>query len=113
MKIVINGCYGGFSLSEEAIELYLTKKGLEFSKEKSEFFSLVGYNYVVKDQEHWYDRDIERNDSVLVEVVEVLGEKANGRCADLKVVEIPDGVEWQVEEYDGNEWVAEVHRVWS
>lgn len=113
MKIVINSCYGGFSLSEEAIELYLTKKGLEFSKEKSEFFSLVGYNYVVKDQEHWYDRDIERNDSVLVEVVEVLGEKANGRCADLKVVEIPDGVEWQVEEYDGNEWVAEVHRVWS
>lgn len=113
MKIVINSCYGGFSLSEEAIELYLTKKGLEFSKEKSEFFSLVGYNYIVKDQEHWYDRDIERNDSVLVEVVEVLGEKANGRCADLKVVEIPDGVDWQVEEYDGNEWVAEVHRTWS
>ena len=113
MKIVINNCYGGFSLSEEAIELYLTKKGLEFSKEKSQHFSLIGYNYFVKGQEDWYDRHIDRDDPVLVEVVEVLGEKANGSCADLKVVEIPDGIEWQLEEYDGNEWVAEAHRTWG
>jgi hypothetical protein len=25
---------------------------------------------------------------------------------------VPDGVEWTVEEYDGREWVAEVHRTW-
>jgi hypothetical protein len=41
-----------------------------------------------------------------------LGEKANGSCASLKVVEIPDGVEWVVEEYYGTEWVAEKHRTW-
>ena len=33
--------------------------------------------------------------------------------SDLKVVEIPDDVEWEIEEYDGNEWVSEVHRCWS
>jgi hypothetical protein len=28
------------------------------------------------------------------------------------VVEIPDGVEWEIAEYDGLEWVAEKHRTW-
>jgi hypothetical protein len=46
-------------------------------------------------------------------VVLELGEAANGRCAELKVVEIPDDVEWQIEEYDGLEWVAEKHRTWD
>jgi len=44
--------------------------------------------------------------------VEELGEKANGQCADLKIVEIPDDVEYEIEEYDGVEWVAENHRTW-
>jgi len=29
-----------------------------------------------------------------------------------KVVEIPDDIEFVIEEYDGIEWVAEKHRVW-
>jgi hypothetical protein len=45
--------------------------------------------------------------------VESLGALANGYCAELKVVEIPDGVEWSIHEYDGSEWVAEAHRTWS
>jgi hypothetical protein len=48
----------------------------------------------------------------LVQIVEELGEKANGFAAELKVVEIPEDVEYTVEEYDGIEWVAEVHRTW-
>ena len=40
-------------------------------------------------------------------------EDAWGCCSRLKVVEIPDGIEWQIEEYDGKEWVAETHRTWS
>ena len=28
------------------------------------------------------------------------------------MTKIPDDVEWYVEEYDGIEWVAEVHRTW-
>lgn len=50
---------------------------------------------------------------LLIRVVEHLGEKANGSCAELAVVEIPDGVEYEIDEYDGNEHVAEVHRTWS
>ena len=38
---------------------------------------------------------------------------ANGNHANLKIVEIPGDVKWHVEEYDGNEWVAEDHRTWS
>jgi hypothetical protein len=42
-----------------------------------------------------------------------MGGMANGACADLKIVEVPDEVDWYIEEYDGNEWVAEKHRTWS
>ena len=84
MKIVINNCYGGFGLSEKAME-YLNVE---------------------------YDRDLDRADIKLVECVEKLKDEANGNYAELKVVEIPDDVEWTIEEYDGIEWVAEKHRVW-
>jgi hypothetical protein len=45
-------------------------------------------------------------------VVEEMGENVNTRFSELKVVEIPNDVEWQIEEYDGAEWVAEKHRTW-
>ncbi len=86
MKIVINKCYGGFGLSKEAEELYIQKKNISGP--------LRG--------------DILRNDSVLVEVVETLGDKASGKYSELKVVEIPDDVtDWRIEEYDGWEHIAE------
>ena len=86
MKILINNCYGGFGLSEEAKELYVQKKNISGP--------LRG--------------DILRNDSVLVEVVETLGDKASGPYSKLKVVEIPDDVtNWRIEEYDGWEHIAE------
>jgi hypothetical protein len=90
MKIVINACYGGFGLSKEALALFNERAGTVIS----------------------YERDIERNNPILVEIVEQLGESAHGGFAELKVVEIPDDVQWQIEEYDGNEWVAEKHRTW-
>jgi hypothetical protein len=39
-------------------------------------------------------------------------QKAGSRFACLKVVEIPDGVEWELNDYDGMEHIAEVHRTW-
>ena len=50
-----------------------------------------------------------RADPALVSVVETLGsEKASGEYAELKVVEIPDGVEdWYITDYDGNETIHE------
>lgn len=55
-----------------------------------------------------------RTDPLLLQVVDELGsEKASGFCAKLEIVEVPDGVEWEIEEYDGLEWVAEKHRTWG
>jgi len=90
MKIVINTDYGGFGLSNEAIHEYCLRKGL----------NEVSYY------------DIPRNDIDLVEIVESLGSRANTRVSSLKIVEIPNDVDWQIEEYDGMEWVAEKHRTW-
>jgi hypothetical protein len=61
----------------------------------------------------FHDRDLARDDPDLVAVVEELGNRADGRHAELKVVDIPDDVNWYVEEYDGLEWVAERHRTWE
>lgn len=54
-----------------------------------------------------------RTDPLLVEVVETLGREASGHHAELKIIEIPDDIEWTVQEYDGWEWVAEKHRTWG
>ena len=91
-KIVINACHGGFGLSDQAEAQYAQLSGK----------ALPVY--------YW---EIARNDPILVEVVEQLGEAANYKYSELKVVEIPDGVEWTVHEYDGMEWVAEAHRTWN
>lgn len=61
----------------------------------------------------FYDKEVDRADPDLVQVVEELGEDANGGFAELSVVEIPDEVDYQIEEYDGREWIAEVHRTWG
>ena len=57
-------------------------------------------------------RGYSRIDPDLIAAVETLGGLANGLVSDLAVVEIPDGVEWQIQEYDGREWIAEKHRTW-
>lgn len=56
---------------------------------------------------------VERDDEKLIAVVEELKEKANGPYASLKVIEIPDDVDWILQDYDGVEWVAEKHRTWN
>lgn len=54
----------------------------------------------------------DRTDPLLVKLVEELGTKADGPHAELEVVEIPDGVEWEISEYDGIETIHEKHRSW-
>lgn len=50
----------------------------------------------------------------LVKVVESMGEAAaSGQLAELRVVEIPDGAEYEINEYDGIESVHEKHEVWG
>jgi hypothetical protein len=50
---------------------------------------------------------------MLTQVVEELGVAANGFCAELKVVTIPDDVHWEIRSVDGQEQVSEVHRTWA
>lgn len=63
-------------------------------------------------QESRFDRD-KRHYGPLVQAVEELGELANGGFSSLKVIEIPDGVDYEIDDYDGIESVHEVHRSWA
>ena len=142
MKVVINNRHGGFGLSDDAVKLYHKILGKEVWITGDDYFptySLVppnerqdaGLKYgspanwhtmSMEEKDNWNKvyreqtfstYDMARNDPVLVQVVEELGRNADGRHAELKIVEIPDDVEWQIDEYDGLEWVAEKHRTWS
>jgi hypothetical protein len=91
-RVVINSCYGGFSLSEDALDKYKALAGI--------------------DDSNFFEYDIARDDPYLIKIVREMGELANGPCADLKIVEIPADVNWIIQEYDGIEWIAEEHRIW-
>ena len=135
MEVVINVCFGGFGLSDKAEDLYAKKSGFDvfrYHQTKHEFkdgFDLYergsgGISYTFKkdhgdsfsewpkDGSYWYSDDTPRDDKVLVSVVRELGDEANGECAKLSIVKIPDGTEWEVTSYDGNELVEEKHRLW-
>lgn len=98
MKIVINKCFGGFSISEKAVEMLSKLKGKKV------------HEYLYESEEY---ATVERNDADLIKIVEELKGESYGDYAELSVVEIPDDVEWEIEEYDGKEWIAEKHRTWS
>jgi len=57
--------------------------------------------------------DIPRDDKDLVSVIKYIGKKSWGKLATLKIIEIPNGVEWEIDDYDGSEHIAEKHRTWS
>ena len=114
-KIVINKCYGGFGLSDQAMRMFraATKDVAPVEDDKaSTFSSLICDTLSFSSGGH----DIARDHPDLVRIVEELGtEKASGWAASLAVVEIPDDVPddgWIIQEYDGDEWVAEKHRTW-
>jgi hypothetical protein len=90
-KVVINECYGGFGLSQEAFEAYHVLKEEPLPKDQHEEGDAV----------HYWASELDRDDPYLVQVVETLGEKANGRCADLTVKEVTE--QWRVKNNDGFE----------
>jgi len=92
MKVAINTCWGGFGLSKEAYE-YM---GLEWDGHGNAFSS-----------------NGKRTDPKLIECIEALGEKSNGMLAEISIVEVPDDVDWYIDEYDGRESVHECHRSWG
>jgi len=138
MKIVVNRCYGGFGLSNEAVKYYLNLKGLdayfykqtgyehqgklEYTKVEPSEDSLFSTCYTIdhgdKINKHnlegyFYYGDIERTDPLLIKTVEDLGtKKASGKLSSLEIVEIPDDVSWEIDDYDGIESIHEIHRSW-
>lgn len=117
-KVVINTCFGGFGLSDEAVERYAELKGINLVRiqEEKTWGGASWYIDGIKDDAHYfssYSIGDDRADPILIQVVEEMGKAANGWAADLAIVDIPDDVEWHIHEYDGSEHVAENHRTWG
>ena len=132
-KIVYNACYGGFGLSEEAMFRYAELIGIKLYVERN---SLLTTYWKVPEEEraalgiltseqfreasmearhnsNWAytnntlsDRDISRSDPILIQIVEELGERASGLCAQLEIEELPPGTLYRIDKYDGSERVV-------
>jgi len=143
MEVVINKCFGGFSLSPKGMIEYYGRKGKKvYFYKQTEYRFNTGKDHYVKVDENtndglfinsvfedlgdsfdnwpenhndlWADsRPDQRDDPDLVATVKSLGEKANGACASLEIVEIPNGVNYEIDEYDGMESIHESHRSWG
>jgi len=137
-KIIINACFGGYGFSKAATKLYAEKKGLDIWVQPGRLRSLNSDTYWLVPEDQWVNQDnwhsmsdeekkisnknyrertldltqLPRTDETLIEVVTELGKEASDSYSNLIVIEIPDDVEWQVEEYDGYEHIAEKHRTW-
>lgn len=124
MKVVINKCYGGFTLSNAAVErcvelgMTLTESVNGNPKDPNAHFVHFKDRSIFKDQHYYARRDHAnefRCDPRVVQAVEELGDAANGPCSELKVIEIPfDGPSgWEVDEYDGMESIVPNHARWG
>jgi hypothetical protein len=127
-KVVYNDKYGGFNLSREACLRYWELQGKEVWIENGDFMDMftvwlvppeerpekpedwysapieerIAYNKKHSEQT-WYGDAISRHDPILVQVVEELGDKANGMCAKLAIAEVSGP--YRIDEYDGFESV--------
>jgi hypothetical protein len=127
VKLVINKCFGGFGLSEAAYERLITlglpvvpmdgdhgiaigdSEHPESNGSGHSLSKLTGSRYYAS----WPREEKHRSHPLLVQVVEELGDKASGSLARLRVVEVPDGVDFEIDEYDGVETVRERSRSWG
>lgn len=149
MKIAINNCFRGFSLSPKAYKRLAELQGkecyffyIDFTRDGDKYFPITieeadkkimffafsennpNEHLSKKDKDGSYKTSNEyykkiridfeeRTDKNLIQVIEELGKEANGSCAELKIIEIPDDIEYEISEYDGAESVHEKHRSWN
>ena len=101
MKVVINKCYGGFGVSKAVYdELGKDWDGYGYLNNKT--FGIESDNYMAY-----------RSHPDLIAAIEKIGEdEASGRLAKIRIVDIPDGIEWALDNYDGIESIHEAHRSW-
>jgi hypothetical protein len=94
-KVIYNGCYGGFSLSNEALD-WLIERGSKYVE--------LHDTSILGNKGTWLGP---RHDPLLVECVETLSrQKASGSFADLRIYELT-GPKYIIDEYDGMEYVQE------
>jgi len=88
VEVVVNGCYGGFRLSEKGMRRYADLSGNPMPAYRL-------YNEYV------------RHDPILVQVVKKLGADANGKYADLQLDTVPIHLlsYYSLDEYDGEEHI--------
>lgn len=107
-KVVINNCFGGFSLSDTAWALLAERKGGVLHTRESKLGGTTCH-IVMPDGAEIYNMFIERDDADLVAIVEVLGTNAaSGDGSQLEIVTLPDDVtQWFISDYDGEETLRE------
>ena len=113
MKIIINRCFGGFSVSNAAA-LKCRELGADWAQWPSS---------VLKDEKYPDDSRVSPFDNVwndgartcphMIALVEEDSEFASGSCANLVVVEIPDDTEYEISEYDGQERIGPPIEYWD
>ena len=101
MKVAINKCFGGFSVSKEVYK----ELGIKWD----------GYGYIgnddlgIKGDNYNTYRSYPR----FIEALEKVGkDKCSGSLAKVVIVEILDEIEFEIDDYDGQESIHEKHRSW-
>ena len=136
MRIVISKWYP-FEISHNGIKRYAEIKGIELypycplnRNKPSDYFLLTETDDINPNESvHWATRkldpmtyeklmkyefwgqDIERNDPALIQMVEELG-KESSPFSELKIIEIPDDVDFKIICCDDAEMVVDKNRVW-
>jgi len=120
VKVVYNNCYGGFSLSHDAVLRLAELKDMNVYPQKLMMDTYIYWLEPLKKNEDRKNgpsfdvRNISRHDKDLVGVVEEMGEKANGTFAKLTIETMNKGTLYRIDEYDGNETVIHQYDdVWS
>ena len=112
-KVVVNACFGGFGLSHNAVMRYAELANINLICVQGEIQSICHYYKDVVDDDNYFSTyDLERDDPILVQVVEEMGEEADSDMAKLRIADVPEGVDWYIDDYDGVETVREIHRTW-
>lgn len=113
VKIVLNGCYGGFGLSDEATKRYAEIKGWALEEASDEY----GFITLIDEQGERlssYDLGSNRTDPVLVQVIEELGKAADTDFSKLYIESVEKGTKYFIDEYDGIESLRTEYNIdWS
>jgi hypothetical protein len=112
-KIVINKSYDKFCVSYKAF-VRLRELGQHEALQEPDLGTYWPAAAAPREPSlNQYGTFIPRDDHNLVRVVEELHGAANGHAAELKVVTIPDGVQWMITKGEVGEQVSERHRTWG